>query len=774
MLKILRQITQEINTAPNLEEALALVVRRVCEVLPADACSIFLCDDVRGEYVLAATHGLNPKQITKLRLKFGEGLIGLVGEREEPINVEDSSAHPNYIYRPALGEVRFHGYLGIPIIERGELLGALIVQQQATRFFAEEEEAFCVTLAIHLAAEIAHARARGALEELTAERRPPEKAKGAKKTKRSKRTKKAKIETVFNGVSGAGGVGLGIAVVVYPPADLEAVPDQEASDPDAEIAVFETALAAARDEIHALQVRAKNSLSIAENALFDAYLRLLDSRTFMNEVMAEIEQGQWAQGALKRIVRKHVRHFESIEDPYLRERAADFRDLGRRILAHLQSKEQVSMAFPKDTILVSEEVTATSLMEVPPHCLRGVISATGSSNSHVAILAKALGLPTVMGVTGIQVTKLSGEELIVDGYNGQIYVSPSPAVKKEFRLLAEEEQQLDEELEALRDLPAETKDEHAVALYVNTGLAVEGGLSLSVGAEGVGLYRTEMPFMIRDRFPSEEEQRVMYRQLLTAFAPRPVIMRTLDIGGDKALPYFSVQEDNPFLGWRGIRITLDHPEIFLQQIRAMLQASIELNNLSVLLPMISSVKEVETSLRLINQAYEELIEEGLAIEMPSIGLMIEVPAAVYQAQELANRVDFLSVGSNDLIQYLLAVDRNNPRVANLYDGLHPAVLRALNQVVKSGHKAGKPVGICGEMAGDPVAVILLLGMGFDLLSMNARILPRVKWVIRNFTLSQAKDLLEDVLKMDDPREVRLHLENALEELGLGGLVRAGR
>ena len=216
------------------------------------------------------------------------------------------------------------------------------------------------------------------------------------------------------------------------------------------------------------------------------------------------------------------------------------------------------------------------------------------------------------------------------------------------------------------------------------------------------------------------------------------------------------------------------PEIFLQQVRAMLHASVGLNNLSLLLPMISSVSEVESALRLIGQAHDELIEEGLSVELPSIGVMIEVPSAVYQANELAKRVDFLSVGSNDLIQYLLAVDRNNPRVASLYDGLHPAVLRALKHVVKAGHKAGKPVSICGEMAGDPIAVVLLLAMGFDTLSMNARILPRIKWVIRQFKMAQAKALLEEVLKMDDSKEIRLHMENALEKAGLGGLIRAGR
>ena len=757
MLKILRQITQEVNMASSLEVALALVVRRVCEALTADACSIFLCDNVHGEYVLAATQGLNSKWVGKARLKFGEGLVGLVGEREEPINLDDAPLHPHYYHYAELGEEEFHGFLGIPIIEQSELLGVLIVEQRDIRYFAEEEEAFCVTLAVQLAVEIAHARAKGALLALDKRRR------GKKET-----------ETVLNGVSGASGVVIGHAVVVFPVADLESVPEQKAKTIDTEINAFEAALAAARDEVHALQIKAKSSLSITENVLFDAYLRILDSRTLSNEIIDEIKRGQWAPGALKHVIQRHVMQFETLDDPYLRERAADFRDLGRRILAHLLSQNQEERQYPKDTILVSDEVTATALMEVPEGYLKGVISATGSSNSHVAILARALGVPAVMGVTGTPLVQLDSKELIVDGYNGQIYLSPSATLKAEFRTLAEEEQQLDEELKSLRDLPAETKDGYTLSLYINTGLAVEGGLSLSVGAEGVGLYRTEMPFMIRDRFPSEDEQRVMYRQLLNTFAPRPVIMRTLDIGGDKALPYFLVEEDNPFLGWRGIRITLDHPEIFLQQVRAMLHASVGLNNLSLLLPMITSVHEVETSLRLIKQAYEELREEGVAVEMPSIGLMIEVPAAVYQANELARRVDFISVGSNDLIQYLLAVDRNNPRVANLYDGLHPAVLRALYQVVKAGHKAGKPVSICGEMASDPVAVVLLLAMGFDMLSMNAKTLPRMKWVIRQFTMAVAKQLLDEVIKMDDPKEVRIHMEIALEEAGLGGLIRAGR
>ena len=443
-------------------------------------------------------------------------------------------------------------------------------------------------------------------------------------------------------------------------------------------------------------------------------------------------------------------------------------------MSHLQANKREVPDYSKRTILVSEEVTATMLIEAPEGCLVGVISGSGSSNSHVAILARALGLPTVMGVTGTSITELAGREIIVDGYNGQVYLSPSAALKKEFKQIALEEQQFDDELAILRDKPAMTTDEHEIRLFVNTGLAIEGGLSLSVGAEGVGLFRTELPFMLRDRFPSEEEQRVMYRQLLNTFSPKPVVMRTLDVGGDKPLPYFPIKEDNPFLGWRGIRITLDHPEIFLQQVRAMLASSVGLNNLAIMLPMITSVSEVEAAQRMIQQAHNELIEEGLDVNNPSLGIMIEVPAAVYQAPELLKRVDFISVGSNDLIQYLLAVDRNNPRVANIYNCFHPAVIQALHMVAKAGRKAGKPVSICGEMASDPVTALLLMAMGYDALSMSARALLRVKWAIRNYSLKQAQQLLKEILKIDDPIEVRVHLEIAMEEAGLGGLIRAGR
>lgn len=754
MLKVLRRIVQEVNAAQNIREALDLATRRIKDAIAAEACSIFLVDEEKGEYVLMATEGLNKVLIGKARLKFGEGLVGLVGEREEPINLDDAPIHPRFRYYADIGEEHFHAFLGVPIINHRQLLGVLFVQQRDPRKFDESEEAFLVTLSVQLAAAIAHAQAVGSIWELS----------------------ERDIESrSFSGLPGAPGVAIGNAVVVYPLADLEAVPDRAATNIADEIRIFEEAVAITREDIRTLAKTLTINLPKEEQDIFDAYLRILDSASFVELVKNEIEQGVWAQGALKRAIKQYVLQFEAMDDPYLRERAADFRDLGQRILSHLQStNSRAPFNFPPKTILVGEEVTPSTLASFSEEQLVGLVSAKGSNNSHVAILARAMGIPTVMGVNNLPVSRLEGRELIIDGYYGQVYCGPSAAIREEFERLAKEEKELDHELEALRDLAAETLDGYSMTLYINTGLISDVSRALGVGAEGVGLYRTEIPFMARDRFPSEDEQRVIYRQLLHAFAPRPVLMRTLDIGGDKELSYFPVQESNPFLGWRGIRVTLDHPEIFLVQTRAMLRASQGLDNLHVMLPMVSSIVEVEEAQRLITQAYSELMEEGYEIKMPSIGIMVEVPSAVYQARELAKRVDFLSVGSNDLIQYLLAVDRNNVRVANLYDALHPAVLRAMIQIVEGAHQEGKHVSICGEMAGDPVSVILLLAMGFDTLSMSATRLPRMKWVIRKFTMARAIRLLEEVLLMDDPTEIRCHLELALEEAGLGGLIRAGK
>lgn len=762
MLKVLKRIVQDVTAAKHLKEALGILVQHINKAINAEAVSVYLIDNKHAEYVLIATEGLNKQAEFRVRIALDNGLVGLIGRREEPINVEDAPSHPDFYHNPLLGEEHLTAFLGVPIIQHRKLYGVLIVQQVEQRCFDDAEESFLITLAAQLGGIIAHAEATGELAELT-----QPKALGVAKVEVT--------QTALTGIGSVPGVGIGTAVVVYPSADIDAVPRTIAEDLDHEITVFYDALEAARDDMRRLSKRMKATVAEEEHALFDVYLRILDKDSLGAEVEHVIRTEEIsAQAALATVIKKHVSQFESMEDDYLRERASDFRDLGRRVLAELQWSQREEISYPKKTVLIGEEVTAAALAEVPEGQLVGVVSVKGSNNSHVAILARALGVPTVMGLRGLKVENIAKRALIVDGYYGHVYVSPSRTILSEFKLLAQEEQDLNQSLVSLRDKPAETTDSYRVSLQVNTGLAMDAGMSMSVGAEGVGLYRSEVPFMSRDRFPSEDEQTIIYRQTLKAFAPRFVTMRTLDVGGDKILPYFPIAEDNPYLGWRGIRVTLDHPDVFLVQVRAMMRASEELNNLRIMLPMVTNLSEVEEATYLIEQAFEELLEEGCVIEKPKIGVMIEVPAAAYLAREIAKRVDFISVGSNDLTQYLLAVDRNNARVAGLYDALHPAMLRVLLKIVEGGHAAGVEVSICGEIASDPLAVILLIAMGFDTLSMNSSSLPRVKWVIRNFAIANARKILAEVLEYEHPAEIRFHLQKSLEEEGLGSLVRAGK
>lgn len=755
MLEQLRVIVQEVNAAKDLQSALDIIVHRVRESLKTQVCSVYLLDSDLNSHVLMASEGLRKESVGHVSLEVGEGLVGLVAKHAEPINLRDASLHPSFHYLQETGEEDFHAFLGVPIIHHRSVLGVLVVQHEEKRRFDEGEEAFLITLSAQLAGVIAHAEATGAIEGMSP---------SGQKTS----------DTAFPGVSGSSGVAIGQVVVIFPPADLSQIPNRRARDIDQEIEFFNTCLESVRTDMKDIHDRLAGHVAEEERQLFDVYLHMLDDDALGNEVVARIKLGNWAQGSLAYVANEHVRTFEMMNDAYLSERSVDIKDLCSRVLFYLQQKESVVTEYGDNTILVSEELTPSMLVEVPKEKLKGLISVKGSGNSHVAILARTMGIPTVMGALDLPFNKLEGKEVIVDGYKGEVITNPSDQLRIRFQNTIEEQNQLIAGLEGLKDLPCETADKHRVSLWVNTGLMTDVMQSLDQGAEGIGLFRTEVPFLLSERFPSEHEQTEIYREQLQAFAPKIVTMRTLDIGGDKSLSYFPINEENPFLGWRGIRVTLDHPEIFMAQVRAMLRASIGLENLQIMLPMVSNIHEVNSANQLIKKAYRELIQEGHNVKFPPVGVMIELPAAVYQTQALAKLVDFISVGSNDLTQYLLAVDRNNPRVANLYTAFHPAVLAALQQVVVLAQAEGKTVSICGEMAGDPGAAVLLVAMGFDVLSMNASSLLKVKSVIRSISLDAAQDLLDQVMQMDDAQMIRSAVDLTLYNAGVDRLLRSSR
>jgi phosphotransferase system enzyme I (PtsP) len=751
MLNTLRSIVQDVAAAGSFREQLDLLVHDVRVALGTEVCSIYLMNRAKDRLLFAANEGLNKEQIGQISLSVSEGLVGLVAERAEPINLNNATVHPRFHLVPEIAEEAFHAFLGVPVIHHRQVLGVLVVQQRERRKFDESEEAFLVTLSAQLATVIAHADATGDKEQLFEDSGPA----------------LERADALFRGVGGTPGIRMGTAVLIHPPARLEGVTDKAAEDVSTELQILDRAITAVRDDIRRISEQFSASLPPEELALFDVYLHMLDDNALAGDIRDRVRKGSWAQGALRQVIHEHVRRFEAVEDPYIRERGADVKDLGLRVLAYLQDIRATKTYFPEDTVLVGEEVTPGMLAQVPAERLRGIVSVKGSVTSHLAILAQSLDIPAIMGAVDLPVANIDNQPVIVDGFYGEVICNPSPETVEHYQMLMAGERELALELEGLRDFKGVTLDGWRIGLWVNIGLTGVGR-SLDRGAEGIGLFRTEIPFMTKERFPSEEEQRAIYREHMEAFDPRPVTMRTLDVGGDKVLSYFPIAEENPFLGWRGIRVTLDHPEIFMVQARAMLKANEGLKGeLRIMLPMITSITEVEEAMALIERAYQEVLEEGVDVKQPQVGVMIEVPAAVYQARRLAAMVDFLAVGSNDLTQYMLAVDRNNPHVADLYQETHPAVLAALREVARAAIAENTYLGICGELAGNPIGAVLLMAMGYQVLSMNETNLPKVKWVIRNIKRSNARRMLARVLRMDTPEEVQAFMRRQLIDAGLG-------
>ena len=754
-LGTIQKIAKSIDRSQDLSQALNSLVNGIHAALNVDVCSVYLSDTGNNTNILMASYGLNPDAVGKVIIPFEEGLVGLVTQLSKPVNISDAQSHPRFKYIPECSEEPFKSFLGVPITLHGEQLAVLVVQQMSARKFVDRDIAFLSTLAAMIAGNIALARARGQIKEYFSQ----DNLVGGK----------------FSGIAGAPGICIGIGVVTYHLKDILEVPNREATDIQQEEKRLRAAIQAVIQESKDVGAQMGGAIPETDKIIFEAYALIAGSEEMINETIGRIRAGNWAPGALKETIESYAARFESLEDSYMRERANDIRHIGQRILSNLLQVEKQQYVYPERTILIGENLSPLDMAEVPLDKLAGIVTGHGSAYSHMAILARALGIPAVLGFSQhVPVNRLDAKTLIVDGYQGLISVSPGESELGEYRALAHRETLLTEKMALLRDEPAVTTDGVRIHLYTNTGLLAGHTHAFEVGTEGIGLYRSEFPFMNRDNFPSEEEQRSIYRQVIATYAPRPVTLRILDAGGDKMLPYLSFQEPNPFLGWRGIRLVLDHPEILLTQVRAMLLASHGYDNLKILIPMISTIEELERALVLIRQAYENVKNENGDIKFPSIGVMIEVPSAIYQLDSILDRVDFLSIGTNDLVQYLLAIDRNNERVAKYFDPLHPSVLKALAEIIRTANNHGKPVSICGEAAGDPALVILLIAMRVDSLSLSAGALPRIKWVIRSFSHARACELWQQIQRMEYVDRIRALLYGELEQHGLGGLIRPGR
>lgn len=747
-----QSLVKIIELKQELDIVLSMFTKAACKVLNVDACSVFILDETERIYTLSASTLVPTLRSGMIYINTRDDLLGKVALREEALVVSDMSKALSHTVLQKLSRNRLQSLLAAPVVYKGEVITIIAFQLNDKDKITENLQTDVATLCANLSLPLNRAiHIEDVSEQIEDQLQGP---------------------MQFDGVSANDGVQKGIAIARYNITDIEEIPDKSSQSDDEE-QLFISAVKDVKESLQDMLQRVTLLAGSEEAQLFEAYLQMMDSSRFYDAIITYIRQGVWLQSAIKRVVIQQARVFEQMDELYFVERASDIRDLGKRILLALENKTLKTNHYSIDTVLIASEVTASMIAEVPKGRLKAIISEHGASCSHAAILAKALSVPFVTGIKALPISFIDGKEVIVDAYVGRIYIQPAKGLKTAYERLIKHENQKAFELQALKDLPSSTLDGHEISLKANVGLIADLDGAVSQCAAGVGLYRSEIPFMIRDRFPSEDEQRIIYQQVLSTFPDRPAVLRTLDVGADKTLPYFYEKEQNPALGWRGIRMLLDQSNLFLMQIRAMLKASLHHDNLHILLPMITTIEEIKEAKQLIRQAYKEVVEEGFDINKPSIGIMFEVPAAVILAERLIGLVDFVSVGSNDLAQYVLAVDRSNEKVASLYNQLHPAMIRVLYHLVKAAKKQNKEISLCGELAGNPLATALLIGMGFDNLSMNTSVLLKVKHALRSVTKKQCRNVLKQVLKLTTTDEIHTYLESFLVENDLGGLIRAG-
>ena len=569
------------------------------------------------------------------------------------------------------------------------------------------------------------------------------------------------------GLGASPGFAIGRAHLLAAEFRLDDLPRERAAPVKREVARLHAAIGRSVAELARTRDRIAARLPEIDAAIFDAQQLMLQDPNFAARIEELIRDGLHAEVAAQQAVDELTTQFAELDDPYMKDRATDIRDIGQRLLRELLGVSERRRPSATAVVLVARELALSDLVLLESQELKAVVLACGGVTSHATILAKSLEIPTVVGVEHADEMIQEGDQLLVDGNAGIAFVNPSAEIVREYERLEGEYRAFNRELESLRDLPAETLDGHRVTLSANVGLLGDLALARLHGAEGVGLYRTEVPFLSHRDFLTEDEQVALYCRMVEGMQGRPITIRTLDLGADKYPRYLKVpREDNPFLGWRSIRISLELPEVFKVQLRAILRASAG-GPVRILFPMISSVDEIRRAKELLAEAQEELQAEGQPFDpYPPIGMMVEVPSAVCLAPSLIQEVDFFSVGTNDLIQYVLAVDRNNRKVAALYEPLHPAVIQFIAQAVNAAKHAGKRVSICGEMAADPVCTLVLVGLGFDELSMGPFFIPVIKRLIRALDFQTAQNVADQIVTMSTVGEVKSLVFEAMRDLGV--------
>ncbi|MHB1397515.1 MAG: phosphoenolpyruvate--protein phosphotransferase [Trichloromonadaceae bacterium] len=760
----LEDISALILQSHDLDETLTNIVNLVAKRMRTEVCSIYLIENQGQMLRLRASKGLSRRAIGKVSMALGEGLTGLAVEERRVVAIQEPQSHPRYRYFKETGEERYHSFLGIPLFDRKDPLGVIAIQTKEPRQFSVEEISALSTIAFQISSIVVNARLLDSIRHKEAE--TTRFAQELETTRRSLLQRESLAPTTtanaLRGIVAYPGVVSGPLHILDQQIGFADVADDRLGAAEEELQRLEGALEKARIQTIFLEKRLAERLSASDAAIFHTHLMILEDRGFLNKMRLKIEEGHSAAFALKKVVGDYIAAFDRMEDPYLRERAADMEDIGRRLLSHLIGQDNHLMQLRHPGILVAKEILPSDMAALDHDQLLGIVTEAGGKNSHAVIMAKALGIPALVGVKGVVQAAGPEDRGILDANAGCFYVNPPSHVVVEYQRLEADSSREVHRLEEYRDLPALSADGVRMTLRGNIGLVSDVAVALRHGAEGVGLYRTEFPYMARASFPDRDEQYQLYRKVIEGFAGQPVTIRTLDIGGDKALPYFQPpKEDNPFMGWRSVRVSLDNRDIFRTQLEAILMAGVH-GPVKLLFPMISGFEELRLCRSVLEEARQQLRQERIPFpEQLPLGVMLEVPAAIQLAPQLAREVDFFALGTNDLIQYMLAADRNNPLVNKYYDPLHPAVLQVLQHMVEVADRSKRGLCLCGEMASDPLCFIALVGMGMREFSMPSPFIPRTKALLAQLSVRSARQAMKEVLRSTDSTAIRARLNQVL-------------
>lgn len=710
------------------ERRLQRIVQLIASNMIAEVCSCYLMR--AGDMLeLFATQGLKQEAVHNTRLRVGEGLVGDIAAHARPLNLSDAQAHAQFAYRPETGEEIYHSLLGVPIKRGGRVIGVLVVQNQTMRLYTDEESEALQTIAMVVAELISS-------EEMIAQTELLDTAGNATKPHR------------LTGRVLAEGLGIGTAILHEPHIIVRKTIAENIAE---ELDRLDRAVSKLQDSIDEMLTVSDDVFTDESRDIFEAYKMFAHDKSWLRKLNAAVDTGLTAEAAIKRVQDDTRNRMKQITDPYIRERLSDLDDLANRLFLHLDGNEEIDRQhLDQDTVVVARNMGAAELLDYDRVHLKAVVLVEGTRSSHVAIVARALGIPVLGQCAEISKAVEEGDLVLVDGENGQAFLRPSEDVIQTFERSMRHRAVRQAKYAALRSKRAITRDQQLVKLSMNAGLLIDLDNFQDAGADSIGLFRTELQFMVRSQMPKVDEQTELYTKVLDKAGGRQVVFRTLDVGGDKALPYLEMkEEENPALGWRAIRIGLDRPALLRAQLRAMVRAAAG-RDLCVMFPMIAEVSEfLEAKAILMREIDREEKRSGQKPVTVEVGTMIEVPSIVWQLPQLLKVVDFVSVGSNDLMQFFFAVDRGNSRVTDRYEMLSSSFMAALKYIADECAKANVPVSICGDVAGRPLEAMTLLGLGYRNLSMSIEGLGPVKEMVRS---ADTKKIADFVTKLCNMRE----------------------